>query len=163
MDPVTLFATATALWSGVKKAVEFGREAQDILGQLSQWAQAVDNFDHAVQQEKKKPALFKKLKPSNATAEAFDEYTARVKLREQEAEIRHLFLYGALNHLGMDGLREFYEIRRKIREKRIREIQDQQFRREQFVEQMLLWGMIVLILVAGGLAIWGMLALVMGG
>jgi len=163
VDPVTLFATATALWSGVKKAVEFGREAQDILGQLSQWAQAVDNFDHAVQQEKKKPALFKKLKPSNATAEAFDEYTARVKLREQEAEIRHLFLYGALNHLGMDGLREFYEIRRKIREKRIREIQDQKFRREQFVEQMLLWGMIVLILVAGGLAIWGMLALVMGG
>jgi DNA-binding FrmR family transcriptional regulator len=162
MDPVTLFATATALWSGVKKAVEFGREAQDILGQLSQWAQAVDNFDHAVQQEKKKPALFKKLKPSNATAEAFDEYTARVKLREQESEIRHLFLYGALNHLGMDGLREFYEIRRKIREKRIREIQDQKFRREQFVEQMLLWGMIVLVLVAGGLAIWGMLALVMG-
>lgn len=163
MDPVTLFATATALWSGVKKAVEFGREAQDILGQLSQWAQAVDNFDHAVQQEKKKPALFKKLKPSNATAEAFDEYTARVKLREQEADIRHLFLYGALNHLGMDGLREFYEIRRKIREKRIREIQDQKFRREQFVEQMLMWGMIVLVLVAGGLAIWGMLALVMGG
>lgn len=163
MDPVTLFATATALWSGVKKAVEFGREAQDILGQLSQWAQAVDNFDHAVQQEKKKPALFKKLKPSNATAEAFDEYTARVKLREQEAEIRHMFLYGALNHLGMDGLREFYEIRRKIREKRIREIQDQKFRREQFVEQMLLWGMIVLVLVAGGLAIWAMLALVMGG
>lgn len=162
MDPVTLFATATALWSGVKKAVEFGREAQDILGQLSQWAQAVDNFDHAVQQEKKKPALFKKLKPSNATAEAFDEYTARVKLREQEAEIRHMFLYGALNHLGMDGLREFYEIRRKIREKRIREIQDQKFRREQFIEQMLLWGMIVLVLVAGGLAIWGMLALVMG-
>jgi DNA-binding FrmR family transcriptional regulator len=163
VDPVTLFATATALWSGVKKAVEFGREAQDILGQLSQWAQAVDNFDHAVQQEKKKPALFKKLKPSNATAEAFDEYTARVKLREQEADIRHLFLYGALNHLGMDGLREFYEIRRKIREKRIREIQDQKFRREQFVEQMLMWGMIVLVLVAGGLAIWGMLALVMGG
>jgi DNA-binding FrmR family transcriptional regulator len=162
LDPVTLFATATALWSGVKKAVEFGREAQDILSQLSQWAQAVDNFDHAVQQEKKKPALFKKLKPSNATAEAFDEYTARVKLREQEAEIRHMFLYGALNHLGMDGLREFYEIRRKIREKRIREIQDQKFRREQFVEQMLMWGMIVLILVAGGLAIWGMLALVMG-
>ena len=162
MDPVTLFATATALWSGVKKAVEFGREAQDILGQLSQWAQAVDNFDHAVQQEKKKPALFKKLKPSNATAEAFDEYTARVKLREQEAEIRHMFLYGALNHLGMDGLREFYEIRRKIREKRIREIQDQKFRREQFVEQMLLWGIIVLVLVAGGLAIWAMLALVMG-
>ena len=163
MDPVTLFATATALWSGVKKAVEFGREAQDILGQLSQWAQAVDNFDHAVQQEKKKPALFKKLKPSNATAEAFDEYTARVKLREQVAEIRHLFLYGALNHLGMDGLREFYEIRRKIREKRIREIQDQKFRREQFIEHLMTGGLIVLILGAGGLFLWAMISLVIGG
>lgn len=163
MDPVTIFATVSTLWAGVKKAVELGREAQDILGQLSQWAQAVDDLDQALYKEKKKPSLFKKLSFGNATAEAFDEYTARVKTREQEAEIRHMFLYGALNHLGMDGLREFYEIRRKIREKRIREIQDQKFRREQFVEQMLLLGMIVLILVAGGLALWAMLALVIGG
>lgn len=160
MDPVTLFATATALWSGVKKAVEFGREAQDILGQLSQWAQAVDDFDHAVQQDSKKPKLIKKLR--SATAEAFDEYAAKVRIREQEAELRHLFLYGELNHLGLDGYREFIQLRRQIREKRIREIQDQKFRKEQFVEQMLLWGMIVLIVGAGGLAIWGMLALVMG-
>lgn len=163
MDPVTLFATVSTVWAGVKKAVEFGREAQDILGQLSQWAQAVDDLDQAIHKEKKKPKLFQKLKRGNATAEAFDEYTAKVKTREQEAEIRHMFLYGALNHLGMDGLREFYEIRRKIREKRIREIQDQQLRREQLIEHLTTGGLIVAIVGAGAFLLYVMISLVIGG
>lgn len=162
MDPVTIFATVSTLWAGVKKAVELGREAQDILGQLSQWAQAVEDLDQAIYKEKKKPKLFQKLKRGNATAEAFDEYTARVKTREHEAEIRHMFLYGALNHLGMDGLREFYEIRRKIREKRIREIQNAKLRKEQLIEHLLTGGLIVLILGAGSIALWAMVSLLIG-
>lgn len=161
MDPITLFATVSTVWAGVKKAVEFGREAQDILGQLSQWAQAVDDFDHAVQQENKKPKLIKKLK--SATAEAFDEYAAKVRIREQEAELRHLFLYGELNHLGLDGYREFIQLRRQIREKRIREIQDAKFRKEQLVENLITGGLIVLIVGAAGLFLWAMILLVIGG
>lgn len=163
MDPITIFATVSTLWAGVQKAVQFGREAQDILGQLSQWAQAVDDLDQAIHKEKKKPKLFQKLKLGNATAEAFDEYTARIQLREYEAEIRHMFLYGSLQHLGMDGLREFYEIRRKIREKSIRERQEQQYRRKELVEHVMTGGMIVLILGAGGFALWVMISLLIGG
>ena len=51
-----------------------------------------------------------------------------------EAEIRHEFLYGGLCHLGMDGLREFYSIRRRIREQRIKAIQDQRIQRQAFFE-----------------------------
>lgn len=163
MDPITLFATVSTVWAGVKKAVEFGREAQDILGQLSQWAQAVDDLDQAIYKEKKKPKLFQKLKRNNSTAEAFDEYTARIKTREHEAEIRHMFLYGALQHLGMDGLREFYEIRRKIRQRRIREIQDQELRREQFIEHLTTGGLIVAIVGAGAFLLYVMVSLVIGG
>ena len=74
-----------------------------------------------------------------------------------------MFLYGSLQHLGMDGLREFYEIRRKIREKSIRERQEQQYRRKELIEHLMTGGMIVLILGEGGFALWVMISLVIEG
>ena len=133
MDPITALATITAVWGGIKKAVEVGREVQDVWSQLSTWAQAADVLEQ-VSDKPKKPPLFKKLDFSNDTKQAFDAYAAKVKMREMEAEIRHEFLYGGLCHLGMDGLREFYNIRRQIREQRIKAIQDQRIRQQAFFE-----------------------------
>jgi len=133
VDPITALATISAIWGGIKKAVEVGREVQDVWGQLSTWAQAADVLEQ-VSDKPKKPPLFKKLDFSNDTKQAFDAYAAKIKMREMEADIRHQFLYGGLCHLGMDGLREFYSIRRRIREQRIKAIQDQMIRRRQFVE-----------------------------
>ena len=109
---------------------------QDVMGQLSQWAQAADHLEQAIQEadNNNPPPIFKKLTFGNDTQQAFDAYTARVKMREQEAEIRFEFLYGGLNHLGMDGLKEFYQMRRQIRERRIKMLQDQRVRRQQLIE-----------------------------
>ena len=60
-----------------------------------------------------------------------------------EADIRHQFLYGGLCHLGMDGLREFYSIRRRIREQRIKAIQDQRIRQRAFFEACFTGGLIL--------------------
>jgi len=133
VDPITALATISAVWGGIKKAVEVGREVQDVWSQLSTWAQAADVLEQ-VSDKPKKPPLFKKLDFSNDTKQAFDAYAAKVKMREMEAEIRHEFLYGGLCHLGMDGLREFYNIRRQIREQRIKAIQDQRIRQQAFFE-----------------------------
>ncbi len=134
MDPITALATISAVWGGIKKAVEVGREVQDVFGQLSQWAQAADVLEQAAEQQPKKPPLFKKLSFGDDTKQAFDAYAAKVKMREMEAEIRHEFLYGGLCHLGMDGLREFYNVRRQIREQRIKAIQDQRAQRQALIE-----------------------------
>ena len=142
MDPITALATISAIWGGIKKAVEVGREVQDVWGQLSTWAQAADVLEQ-VSDKPKKPPLFKKLDFSNDTKQAFDAYAAKIKMREMEADIRHQFLYGGLCHLGMDGLREFYSIRRRIREQRIKAIQDQMIRRRQFVEHCFLGSLIL--------------------
>ena len=142
MDPITALATISAIWGGIKKAVEVGREVQDVWGQLSVWAQAADVLEQA-SDKPKKPPLFKKLDFSNDTKQAFDAYAAKVKMREMEADIRHQFLYGGLCHLGMDGLREFYNIRRKIREQRIKAIQDQLIRRRAFFEACFTGGLIL--------------------
>ena len=142
MDPITALATISAVWGGIKKAVEVGREVQDVWSQLSKWAQAADVLEQ-VSDKPKKPPLFKKLDFSNDTKQAFDAYAAKVKMREMEADIRHQFLYGGLCHLGMDGLREFYNIRRKIREQRIKAIQDQRMRQQAFFEACFTGGLII--------------------
>ena len=152
MDPITALATISAIWGGIKKAVAVGREVQDVFGQLSQWAQAADILEQAAEKPKK-PPLFKKLDFSNDTKQAFDAYAAKVKMREMEADIRHQFLYGGLCHLGMDGLREFYSIRRRIREQRIKAIQDQLIRRREFMERCFTGGLILL----GSAAVIGIL------
>ena len=152
MDPITALATISAIWGGIKKAVAVGREVQDVFGQLSQWAQAADILEQAAEKPKK-PPLFKKLDFSNDTKQAFDAYAAKVKMREMEAEIRHEFLYGGLCHLGMDGLREFYNLRRQIREQRIKAIQAQLIRRREFVEHCFTGGLILL----GSAAVIGIL------
>jgi len=142
MDPLTALATISTIWGGIKKAVEVGREVSDVWSQLSVWAQAADVLEQA-SDKPKKPPLFKKLDFSNDTKQAFDAYAAKVKMREMEADIRHQFLYGGLCHLGMDGLREFYNIRRKIREQRIKAIQDQLIRRRAFFEACFTGGLIL--------------------
>ena len=137
MDPITLLAAASAVWNGIKKASEFAQEAEGVWSQLSKYVGLADQLEQHIQQEEKKaskPPIFKKLKFGDDTKEAFDAYAAKVKMREMEAEIRHEFLYGSLCHLGMDGLREFYNMRRQVREQRIKAIQNQAIRRREFME-----------------------------
>jgi hypothetical protein len=142
LDPITALATISTIWGGIKKAVEVGREVSDVWSQLSAWAQAADVLEQ-VSDKPKKPPLFKKIDFSNDTKQAFDAYAAKVKMREMEADIRHQFLYGGLCHLGMDGLREFYSIRRRIREQRIKAIQDQLIRQRAFFEACFTGGLIL--------------------
>jgi hypothetical protein len=144
MDPITILATASAVWNGIKKASEFAQEAEGVWSQLSKYVGLADQLEQHIQREEsKKPPIFKKLNFGDDTKEAFDVYAAKVKMREMEAEIRHEFLYGGLCHLGMDGLREFYEMRRKVREQRIKAIQDQRMRQQAFFEACVAGGLII--------------------
>lgn len=135
MDPITILAAATAAYNGVKKAVELGREVQDIYGQLSTWAGHVSDLKDAIEGlENKKPGLFEKITfDKSDTAEAFDLYAAKQKLKEMEDEIFHMFVYGDLCHLGIDGYREFKKMRNDIREKRKKMIENQIAARKHFL------------------------------
>lgn len=136
IDPVSAFAMATAAFNGIKKAVEIGREAQDIYSQLSQWAGAASDLSEAIsQKENRKPGLFEKIGFSkNETSEAFDTMVAKQKLVEMEKEIHQMFLYGDLQHLGQDGYKEFIKLRREIKAKREKMIYEQMRRRAKFFE-----------------------------
>jgi hypothetical protein len=162
MDPITLLATASAIWSGLKKASEFAQEAEGIWGQLSKYCGVADQLEQVIQTEKNKPKklkLFQSLTPGNDTQEAFNVFEAEHKLMQLERDIRHEFLYGSFCNLqgdfgGMDGYRKFLEMRRKIRADRIKMIQDQQFAEKAFWDNLILWIGGVTIVAIGGMVIY---------
>ena len=161
MDPITIMAAATAAFNGVKKAVELGREVSDIYGQLSEWAGHVGDFHRTVAEitmREKKPGLFDKISfKKSETAEAFDMYAAKQKIIEMEKEIYHMFLYGALNHLGRDGYDEFRRMREEVRNKRNKMIMDQMRARKEFFDIVFMVVMVSLVLLAGGFIGWMMI------
>ena len=162
MDPITLLATASAIWSGVKKASEFAAEAEGVWGQLSKYCGVADQLEQCIQAEKnnpKKPKLFGSTDTGNDTAEAFNAFEAEHKLRQMEADIRHEFLYGAFCNLehgfgGMDGYTKFCNMRREIRARRIKAKQEQEQMQADFWDRMVLWGGGSVIVAAGLGVIW---------
>lgn len=140
MDPITLMAGVAAAFNGLKHAVSVGREVQDVFGQLSKWADSAGQLQDYINRERDpnhqhKPGLFEKIGfQKSDTSEALDLYAYQQKLREMEADIQHMFYYGALQHLGQDGYREFIQLRKKIREDRERMIREQAQRRQKFIE-----------------------------
>ena len=155
MDPVTLLATATAIFNGVQKAVKMGQEVEGIFQQLSKWAGAVDELQQWIGKEERKPSIFKTISFSgSATSEAFDIIIAKQKLKQMEDEIRHMFTWGELGHLGESGYREFIQLRRDIKRQREQAIADQIKRRRAFVRGVLEWSTVVALVAATVWLLW---------
>jgi hypothetical protein len=152
MDPFTLLAAVTTAFNGVKKVVEVGKEVEGVYRQLSKWADAAGQLqDYINANSEKKPGLFEKIGfDKSDTAEAFDVFAAQQRLKEMEAEIYHMFTWGELNHLGLEGHREFVRLRREVREKREKMVRDQAARRKRFIEN-LFWGTMLTIVIAGAI------------
>jgi len=169
MDPITLLATASAIWSGLKKASEFAQEAEGIWGQLSKYCGVADQLEQVIQTEKNKPKklkLFQSLTPGNDTQEAFNAFEAEHKLMQMEKDIRHEFLYGQFCNLeggfgGMDGYRKFIEMRRKIRADRIKMKQEQQEAEKEFWDNLILWIGGITIVGIGGMVVWAAVDLIL--
>lgn len=163
MDPVTLLSAASLAFNGVKKAVQVGQDIEVVFKQLQTWSGHVSDLQEWIGQDKKykKPSLWQKLTwDKSETAEAFDELIAKKKIEEMEKEIRHLFTWGKLHHLGMDGpygYKAFIKIRREIKDKRKREIYNQMRRRKAFLyntKMGVLIGTLVLVLIWMSKFLW---------
>ena len=159
MDPITIMAAATAAFNGVKKAVELGREIQDVYTQLGEWAGHVSDFHHAVESQKlKKPGIFDKISFAKSdTAEAFDMLAAKQKLIDMEKEIYQMFHYGELSHLGRDGYDDFRRMREEVRKKRNKMIMDQMLARRDFFDNLKIWSISAIVISLGIVLLWLMI------
>lgn len=146
MDPVTILALTSAAFNGVKKAIELGREAQDIYGELSKWAGYAGDLSDAIS-KKSKPGS-KVL--ASVTSQAFDIMAAKAQLDKMEKEIRHMFIYGELQELGTAGYKEFILLRRKLKAEREAAEYEKQRKRAQLLENTF-WGSILAVILAGAI------------
>jgi hypothetical protein len=62
-----------------------------------------------------------------------------------EKEIYQMFIYGDLQHLGIDGYREFVQIRRSIKEKREKLIYEQMRRRQKFLKNLFEYSLLMVV------------------
>lgn len=142
LDPVTAFATASAAYSFVKKAVEAGREIEDIGGQLGTWFSACADLKQA-EEDSRDPPLFKKLlHKGSVEQEAVENLMRRKKIEQQEKELRELIVY----RFGVDTYREMMEERRQIRNSRERVAELQRKKKAKMTQNIIVIGLIVAIL-----------------
>jgi hypothetical protein len=118
LDPVSIIGIATTAFKGLKAAVEAGRELEDCIGQLSQWAGAIADLDKSDELiKKKKNSLFRSLVPSNGKsiqAQAMEAFAAKQTAVKQRNELRQLIQYS----VGKNGWDEFIRMEAKIRKDR---------------------------------------------
>jgi hypothetical protein len=115
IDPITLLAAASAVWSGIKKASEFAQEAEGVWSQLSKYAGLADQLEQHITTAKnkpQKPKLFGKLEFGNDTQEAFNALRPSINWLRWRRRLGMSFLYGAFADLeggygSMDGYRKF--------------------------------------------------------
>ena len=118
LDPVSIIGIATTAFKGLKAAVEAGRELEDCMGQLSQWAGAIADLDKSDELiKKKKNSLFRSLLPANGKsiqAQAMEAFAAKRTAQKQREELRQLIQYST----GKNGWDEFIRMEAKIRKDR---------------------------------------------
>ena len=129
MDPITLMAAASAAFNGVKQLIDHGKEIEDVFGQLSKWASYTSDLQEWCRQEETKPSIFKTLSFGDDTSEALNVISIRMKLAQQETDIREMFQW-----YGPPGAyEEFIAERRKIKAQREKMIYEQARRRKEFL------------------------------
>lgn len=130
LDPVTAFATASAAFNFVKRAVEAGREIEDVGSQLGTWFGACADLKQH-EEESRDPPLFKKLlHKGSVEQEAMENLMRRKKIEQQEKELRELIMY----RFGQEAYREMMEERKQIRDSRDRQIMLQKRRRAKAIQ-----------------------------
>lgn len=118
LDPVSIIGIASTAFKGLKAAVEMGRELEDCMGQLSQWAGAIADLDKSEELiKKKKSSLFRSLLPTSGMSieqQAIQVFTAKQTARKQREELRQIIQFTT----GKNGWEEFLRMEAQIRKDR---------------------------------------------
>ena len=79
---------AKSAFAGIKKAVELGREVEDVAGYFGKFFDAKDQLAEASQYEQNQPMVKKLFSGSSVEAQALEITAARHKMAALEKELR---------------------------------------------------------------------------
>jgi len=129
IDPVSAFALATAAFNGIKKAVEVGRELEDMAGFFGKYFQGVSDVNKAAEDAANPPIFRKLLSSGSVEEEAMNALIQKKKIQEMESELRQMITL----RFGVEAYKEMMQMRRQIKEQRERTIYRQAQRRKAFM------------------------------
>ena len=134
----------------MKKFVQAGQDFENTVGQMGKWYTAISDFRKG-QSMQKKPPLFKKLfNAGSVEEEALQLLMHEKKIIEQEKELQALLNF----RYGYGTWDELKEMRRKIRDRREKEVYKQALMRADLMEAIQIgFAILVLLGTVGGL-IW---------
>lgn len=107
---------ASQAFQGIKKAVEMGREVEDVAAYFGKFFDAKDQIAEATQFEKNVPMVKKLFSGNSVEAQALEVTAAKHKMANLEKELREFLLYSGQVGFYEDMMRE----RRNIRAARLR-------------------------------------------
>ena len=126
----------------MKKFVQAGQDFENTVGQMGKWYTAISDFRKG-QSMQKKPPLFKKLfNAGSVEEEALQLLMHEKKIIEQEKELQALLNF----RYGYGTWDELKEMRRKIRDRREKEVYKQAQMRRDLIEAMQIGFAILIVL-----------------
>ena len=115
VEVAAAMSLASSAYAGIKKAMEMGREAQDVAEFFGRWFEAKEQVNE-VQQYANNPSMMAKLfSGKSVEAQALQVTSARYKIQAMEKELREYLIYTGQVDFYEDMMRE----RRTIRQARL--------------------------------------------
>tara|TARA_Y100000389_G_scaffold30260_2_gene25656 strand:- start:6951 stop:7409 length:459 start_codon:yes stop_codon:yes gene_type:complete len=147
VDPVTIIGGATVAFNALKKGFQFGKDLQDMSGQLTQWASSMSDLAY-LEQKNKNPPWWKALNGGSVEAEALEIFTAKRKAEAMRKELKDWISFS----MGPSAWDELVATEGKIRKQK----KEQEYRKAEIQEAIITWGVTGLLLTAG-LGIFGLI------
>jgi len=115
VEVATAISLASSAYAGIKKAMEMGKEAQDVAEFFGRWFEAKEQINE-IQQYANNPSMMAKMfSGKSVEAQALQVTSARYKIQAMEKELREYLIYTGQVAFYEDMMKE----RRVIRQARL--------------------------------------------
>ena len=131
MDPITI---AMASFTAIKAGVSAGKEITSLAKDIGSLFEAIDQAKDS--NDKKRSSVF-----SSANEEALDTYVNRKKAEDLENNLREIIIAAR----GYSWWQELVTLRKEVRLRKKKELEDKKKRNAELFEKIVLWGGITLI------------------
>jgi hypothetical protein len=129
---------AVSAFNGIKKAVEAGREIEDVAGYFGKFFDAKEAIAEASLDNENAPIFKKIFAGRSVEAQALEITTAKHKAAKIEKELREFLIYSGQGQFYEDMMRE----RRHIREARIQQARDRALSRKFWIDAVFISGLL---------------------
>ena len=139
MDPVTIIGGATVAFNALKKGFQFGKDLQEMGGQLNQWASSMSDLSY-LEHKNKNPPWWKAMGGS-VEAEALEIFTAKKKAEAMRKELKDWISFT----YGPSVWDELVATEGRIRKQK----KEQEYRNAEMQEAIVTWTLSIMIILTG--------------